>query len=88
MITKQRMKEALDLAVFRGATYISEDVYEALQAAIDRVAAQLGQTGRVLVRESGTEPVIRVMVEAPQLATCQEYVDQILETIRTQGHEA
>ena len=36
MITKERMKEALDLAVFRGATYISEDVYEALQAAIDR----------------------------------------------------
>ena len=36
MITKKRMKEALDLAVFRGATYISEDVYEALQAAIDR----------------------------------------------------
>ena len=36
MITKERMKEALDLAVFRGATYISEDVYKALQAAIDR----------------------------------------------------
>ena len=36
MITKERMKEALDLAVFRGATYISEDVYEALRSAIDR----------------------------------------------------
>ena len=36
MITKERMKQALDLAVFRGATYISEDVYEALQRAIDR----------------------------------------------------
>lgn len=36
MITKARMKEALDLAVFRGATYLSDDVYEALQRAIDR----------------------------------------------------
>ena len=47
---------------------------------------QLGSTGRILVRESGTEPVIRVMVEAPTKALCQEYVDRVVDTICAQGH--
>lgn len=38
---------------------------EAVQAAVKAVAEALGDTGRILVRESGTEPVVRVMVEAP-----------------------
>lgn len=43
MITKERLKEAFDLAVFRGATYISQDVYEALQRAIDREDGPAGE---------------------------------------------
>ena len=58
----------------------------AVQAAVQAVADRLGDTGRILVRESGTEPVIRVMVEAPSKALCQECVDQVVDVICAQGH--
>lgn len=58
----------------------------AVQKAVDDVARRLGDTGRILVRESGTEPVLRVMVEAPEDAVCRECVAQVAEILRTQGH--
>ncbi len=58
----------------------------AVQAAVSAVAEKLGDTGRILVRESGTEPVIRVMVEAPSKAICQACVDQVVDVICAQGH--
>jgi len=57
-----------------------------VQAAVQAVADQLGDTGRILVRESGTEPVIRVMVEAPSKALCQQCVDAVVDVICSQGH--
>ena len=57
-----------------------------VQQAVADVAQQLGNTGRILVRESGTEPVIRVMVEAPTKAMCQDCVDRVVDTICAQGH--
>ena len=57
-----------------------------VQAAVQAVADRLGETGRILVRESGTEPVIRVMVEAPSKQVCQECVDEVVNVICTQGH--
>ena len=57
-----------------------------VQAAVADVTAKLGDTGRILVRESGTEPVIRVMVEAESDAVCHEYVDLVVDTIRRKGH--
>lgn len=48
---------------------------------IDRVEKELGETGRVLVRPSGTEPLIRVMVEAETEADCEKYVDQLIDVI-------
>ena len=57
-----------------------------VQAAVEQVAQRLGDTGRILVRESGTEPVIRVMVEAADKQTCQECVDSVVDVICTQGH--
>ena len=58
----------------------------AVQAAVQAVAEKLGETGRILVRESGTEPVIRVMVEAPTKLECQEMVDSVVDVICAQGH--
>ena len=57
-----------------------------VQAAVQAVSDRLGSTGRILVRESGTEPVIRVMVEAPTRQECQELVDSVVDVICAQGH--
>ena len=57
-----------------------------VQAAVSQIAAKLGDTGRILVRESGTEPVVRVMVEAPTEEICQEYVDFVVDAIKRKGH--
>ena len=57
-----------------------------VQTAIDSVTKSLGDTGRVLVRESGTEPVVRVMVEAESDEICQRYVDDIVKVIEEKGH--
>ncbi len=59
-----------------------------VQAAVQAVAEKLGDTGRILVRESGTEPLIRVMVEAQSESLCREYVSEVVEVIRRKGHEA
>ncbi len=60
----------------------------AVQKAVEDVAAALGSDGRILVRESGTEPVIRVMVEAASDEICKQYVDQVIDVIRAEGLEA
>ena len=59
-----------------------------VQAAVKKVADALGDTGRILVRESGTEPVIRVMVEAESDAICEKHVDSVIDVIRAKGHLA
>ena len=58
----------------------------AVQAAVSAVAEKLGATGRILVRESGTEPVIRVMVEAATKEICQQCVDEVVDVICARGH--
>ena len=58
----------------------------AVQEAVKAVAEALGDTGRILVRESGTEPLVRVMVEAPDHDICQKYVSQVVEVIKSKGY--
>ena len=52
-----------------------------VQEAVQKVADALGDTGRILVRESGTEPLIRVMVEAETEEICKNYVDDVVSII-------
>ena len=59
-----------------------------MQAAVRKVGEELGDTGRILVRESGTEPVIRVMVEAGTKEICEKYVDDVIAVIASKGHLA
>lgn len=63
---------------------VKED--KVVQDKIKEVESILGDEGRVLVRESGTEPVIRVMVEASTDELCSKYVDEIIKVIKDQGH--
>ncbi len=58
----------------------------AVKAEVDKVTEALGEGGRILLRQSGTEPVVRVMVEAASHEICQNYVDQVIDVMRAQGH--
>ena len=57
-----------------------------VKAAVEAVANALGADGRILVRESGTEPVVRVMVEAGSTEECKKYVDQVIDVIKSKGY--
>ncbi len=57
-----------------------------VMAAVDKVASELGNDGRILVRGSGTEPVVRVMVEAQDDEICKRCVDSVVDVIRKKGY--
>lgn len=57
-----------------------------VRAEVDKVAAELGDSGRILVRESGTEPLVRVMVEAQEESVCHSLVDRVVNVIKLKGH--
>ena len=56
-----------------------------VQQVVQAVGERLGDTGRVLLRESGTEPVIRVMAEAQELRTAEACVNEMIEAIKAEG---
>ena len=57
-----------------------------VQKAAAEVDAALGNDGRLLLRQSGTEPLIRVMVEAETQELCEKYVDQVIDMLKAKGH--
>lgn len=66
----------------KGAAQDDSDV----KAAVDVVTEELGENGRILLRQSGTEPLVRVMVEASSLEICEKYADQVIEVMKAKGH--
>lgn len=66
----------------RGVRKDDCDRDEVLSAEVARVAAELGETGRVLLRPSGTEPLVRVMVEAAEEKAAHDYAAQLAQTVR------
>ena len=59
---------------------------EDVLAAVKKVEEALGSNGRILLRESGTEPLIRVMVEAETDEICEQHVDAVIEVLKQKGH--
>lgn len=57
-----------------------------VQAEVQKVADELADQGRILVRESGTEPKVRVMVEAKSQEACENYVERVIQVLKQQGH--
>lgn len=91
--TKQSLKElSEDLFIYPQLLVNIEvkDKHQALQdqgllQEVQKVADSLGQDGRILVRPSGTEPLVRVMVEAKTDELCHQYVYQVIEYIKEKG---
>jgi len=68
----------------RGVDRGGVDECEPLQKAVAEASAELGETGRVLLRPSGTEPVVRVMVEAAEAAQAEAVAARLAEIVRTE----
>ena len=59
---------------------------EAVKAKFEEVNKQIGDDGRALLRESGTEPVVRIMVECPTVEECDQYIEKIYSVIKKRGY--
>ncbi|MBP8882094.1 MAG: phosphoglucosamine mutase, partial [Dermatophilaceae bacterium] len=68
----------------KGVDKDAVDSNAVVQAAVSAAAARLGGSGRVLLRKSGTEPLVRVMVEASEQSVADEVAGQLAEVVRTE----
>lgn len=93
---KKKMSELLDGFIMYPQVLVNVRVKDKKEAqddpdvvkVVQTVSNELGNSGRILVRESGTEPVVRVMVEAESSEICQRYVDSVVDVIKAKGHQA
>ncbi len=59
---------------------------EVVLAKFKEVNEEIGDNGRALLRQSGTEPVVRIMLECPTVKECDEYIDRIYAVIKKRGY--
>ena len=59
---------------------------EQVQAKFKEVNEEIGDDGRALLRQSGTEPVVRIMLECPTLEECDKYIEKIYAVIKKRGY--
>lgn len=64
---------------------INDQFVKSVVLEIDR---EINKNGRVLLRESGTEPVIRIMIECESEEKCKDFAERIAEVIKNRGHYA
>ena len=57
-----------------------------VQAKFKEVNEEIGDNGRALLRQSGTEPVVRIMLECPTIQECDDYIDRIYQVIKKRGY--
>lgn len=57
---------------------------EKVKAVIEQVEKEMNRDGRILVRPSGTEPLVRVMAEARTKELCEEYVSRIVDVVKAE----
>ncbi len=81
-LTKQMRKYPQILENVRIVDKSKLENNEPIQQAIEKVEKELGNNGRVLVRPSGTEPLVRVMAEGPDEALLQQYINEIIEVVK------
>ena len=84
--TAERLQALIRVLLEAGALTAGKEASEAhaLWAAVERESEALAGRGRVLVRPSGTEPLVRVMVEAPREDECEEVVSRLANLVRTE----
>jgi len=91
MATGKTMKELASVMTIlpqaminvRGVDKLRAGIDAEVQAAVSSVARQLGDNGRVLLRPSGTEPVVRVMVEAPTDEEAKAHAEFLAEKVKS-----
>ena len=77
------MEKLFDPALWGPQSRIDPAKTPSIQNAVQRVEAALAGTGRVVLRASGTEPVIRVMVEGREEQLASRYANELAEVVRT-----
>ena len=84
---EQEVLETTEEVVEEAAATETNDASEPETTNTEETEAKLAGNGRILLRKSGTEPLVRVMVEAQTEELCREYAESVAQVIRDKGYE-